>query len=426
MKGQSGFMLRTKIYAISVFFTIFIILNWVIIDNILLKGNKNNNLIRIILIIFEIIAGWVITLTVINTTVKPMRRIAMKLQGILQNGADLTQRIGYDKNDEIGNICKNIDTFIEKLKPIIVQVINSANTIATASLQLTTATNETNKALEQIAQTISRIAGETSDNLAIVEETTIGLEEVVKFSGATAVASRRTSESSIKVRDFAEDGSSKVNEVVNSIKIIANTTREADALINDLGSSSKKIGEIVELITSISEQTNLLALNAAIEAARAGEAGRGFNVVAEEIRKLADGSNNAAKQIVGLVKENQAKAEKAVSAVNEVDRIVGDSVQKVADVGESINNILINIKDIVSKIAQMDKAISKQAATMNEMTESINIIANNTNETAAGTQQISSSIEEQVSTMEEIEASSNQLTEMADRLNELTAGFKVK
>lgn len=126
-------------------------------------------------------------------------------------------------------------------------------------------------------------------------------------------------------------------------------------MIKELDTSSKKIGDIIKIITGISAQTNLLALNAAIEAASAGEAGRGFSVVADEIRKLADESNAAASEISNLVKENQLKTLSAVNSVNEVEGKVSTGVNKASEVGESIDSIMENIKNIVIQIEQIDR-----------------------------------------------------------------------
>jgi len=196
-------------------------------------------------------------------------------------------------------------------------------------------------------------------------------------------------------------------------------------MINELEESSRKIGDIIQIITSISEQTNLLALNAAIEAARAGEAGRGFSVVADEIRKLADESNNAARQISELVKENQLKSASTVTSVNHVEEKVSLGVDIASEVGESIKNIIDNIKNIVNEIDQIDDANERQAQSTKEMEKAISNLAITSNEVAEGTENISTGIEEQLRTMTEIETTTEQLSEMAKRLRDVTSGFKV-
>jgi len=377
--------------------------------------------------LISICAAITLILSVIITEfiTSPVKRVTTKLKEISNNGGDLTQRIGYESKDEIGELSRNFDLFIEKLQGIIKEVAASAETIAFSSAQLSTATISTTQSLEDISNTIVEIASSTSEGAAVSEETTASLQEIANFSQSTASASRSTAVNSKKAKEAAEDGSEKISEVISSITDIASSSKEVSSMINELEESSRKIGDIIQIITSISEQTNLLALNAAIEAARAGEAGRGFSVVADEIRKLADESNNAARQISELVKENQLKSASTVTSVNHVEEKVSLGVDIASEVGESIKNIIDNIKNIVNEIDQIDDANERQAQSTKEMEKAISNLAITSNEVAEGTENISTGIEEQLRTMTEIETTTEQLSEMAKRLRDVTSGFKV-
>ncbi len=377
----------------------------------------------IILIIIGI--GIFLSILVTRAVVSPVLRVTHKLQDISQSGGDLTQRIGYDSKDEVGELSKAFDGFMDKLHTIIRDVAHSAQNISASSQQLSTATEETNRTLEQVAETISTIANGTSDNVAVVQETTASLNEVAQFAEATAKAGKSTNKDSLKVQQLAEEGSVIVGEVVGSMKDIATSSNEVTVLIYQLGQSSQKIGDIVQLITGISEQTNLLALNAAIEAARAGEAGRGFSVVAEAIRKLADETNKATQEISLLVKDNQHKTETAVSSVHTVEEKVMTGVVKAENVGQSIQEIITSIQSMVHKIQEIGTAVGEQSLLVNEISKAMNSIASTSSDTAAGTEEMSASIQEQVSTMEEIEATASQLSEMAEKLNIITSGFTI-
>ncbi|WP_438823766.1 methyl-accepting chemotaxis protein [Bacillus sp. JJ1764] len=276
-----------------------------------------------------------------------------------------------------------------------------------------------------ISKTIGEIASGTSQGAAFAEQTTSNLIEAVNFSESTAMATRQTNDNTLKAKQAAEEGAGKISKVVDSITNMAASSKDVTVIISNLNESSKKIGEIIQIISGISTQTNLLALNAAIEAARAGDAGKGFSVVAEEIRKLADQSNKAAIEISELVKDNQAKSISAVQSVHLVEERVSEGVKNADEVGESIQNIMNHIQDIVNQVKQIDKMNTQQANSSKEMRQAVANLADASSEIAAGTEHISKSIDGQVLTMNEMEKTTNQLSEMAKRLKELTSGFKI-
>lgn len=367
----------------------------------------------------------ILSMIIIKSVVFPVRRVTEKLKEIASSGGDLTQRIDYEGKDEIGELSSSFDLFVDKLQTIIQEVTASADVIATSSVELSTATGVTTQSLEEISNTVVEIASSSSSGAAAAEETTVSLVEVASFSEATAFASKNTTLNSKKAKEIAEEGAQQISEVVSSIADIADSSKEVSSMIKALDESSRKIGDIIQIITSIADQTNLLALNAAIEAARAGEAGRGFDVVAEEIRKLADASKNAASEIGELVKENQLRSTSAVKSVDIVEEKVSLGVDKASEVGQSITNIIENIQIIVSQIEKIDQANEKQASSTKEMETVIRSMTVTSNEIAEGTENISASIEEQLSTMIEIESTTEQLSEMAKRLCQLTSGFIV-
>ncbi|MBK1813930.1 HAMP domain-containing protein [Clostridium sp. YIM B02505] len=367
----------------------------------------------------------VLSLIIMRAVTVPVRRVTSKLKEINESNGDLTQRINYNSNDEVGELSRNFDRFMDKLQTIIKEVAVSADTISSSSDQLNASTSTSTESLEEISRTVMEISASTSDGAAAAEETTASLIEAASFSESTAVASKNTTNNSRRAKEAAENGELKVNEIVESITEIAESSKEVSSIINDLDVSSKKIGDIIKIITSISEQTNLLALNAAIEAARAGEAGRGFNVVSDEIRKLADESNNAAKEIAALVKENQIKSATAVQSVSQVEDRVALGVSKASEVRETIQNIIDSVQNIATQIEQIDDANEQQARSTKEIEKAIGNIASTSNEIAGRTENMSASVQEQLSAMSEIERTTDELFEMSKKLKEITSGFRV-
>jgi methyl-accepting chemotaxis protein len=378
-----------------------------------------------VLVTLSIFVSIVLSVVITRSAAGPVLKVTNRLMEIAQAGGDLTRRIGLNSKDEIGQLSGAFDLFVDKLQGIISEVSESARTIATSSEQLSSATSENNKALGQIAQTTDGIASVTSQSVAVFDETNSRLNEAVKFSESTAATTRITNQNSMEVKVIAEQGYEQVKGIVSVIRGIADSSKDISLSIKDLGDSSKRIGDIVQLITSIAEQTNLLALNAAIEAARAGEQGRGFAVVADEIRKLADRSSAATKEIVELIQDNQVKSGRAVISVDEVEQKVLHGVEKAELVKGNIGKIIGNIISMVNQIEGIDTSVSQQVVINDIISKDINEISLLANDTAAGTEEISASIEEQLSTMEEIEAATQELARMAEKLNQITSGFKV-
>ncbi|WP_238475892.1 methyl-accepting chemotaxis protein [Clostridium manihotivorum] len=386
---------------------------------------QNTRTILIVIIGASALISIILSIVIIRAVTVPVRRVTSKLKDINESNGDLTQRINYASKDEIGDLSKNFDLFMDKLQGIIKDVAVSADTISTSSDQLNVATTTSTESLEEISRTVMEISSSTADGAAAAEETTASLIEAASFSEATSTASKNTTNNSRKAKEAAEDGENKVNEIVSSITEIAKSSKEVSSIINDLDNSSKKIGDIIKIITSISEQTNLLALNAAIEAARAGEAGKGFNVVSDEIRKLADESNNAAREIAELVKDNQVKSASAVESVSQVESKVALGVAKATEVSETIQNIIDNIQSIATEIEQIDNANEQQARSTKEIEKAIGNLAATSNDIAGRTENMSASIEEQLSAMSEIERTTDELFEMSKKLKEITSGFRV-
>lgn len=386
---------------------------------------KMTLLITIAIVVIAIVITIILSIFIARSIIIPTKRVTAKLKEIAESNGDLTARIGYTSKDEIGELSQSFDSFVEKLQGIIKEVAGSAETISLSSTHLTDATSDTTKSLEQISMTVSEIASGTSQTAAVMEETNGSLMEMASFSNRTSQATKQTTENTKTVHEAAVNGSCKITEVVSSITDIANSSKDVTLVINELNESSSKIGDFIQIITGISAQTNLLALNAAIEAARAGEAGKGFSVVADEIRKLADESNRAALQISELVNDNQVKTSSAVSSVHEVEVMVKVGVEKSNEVAEAIEHILAHIQEILKEIEQIDSAAEKQAFSTNEMEMAISNLAQTSSEMAAGTDDIRTSISEQLDTMTEIEQTTEQLSNMAKNLRELTAGFKI-
>ncbi|ANS73329.1 hypothetical protein AWM70_00970 [Paenibacillus yonginensis] len=372
-------------------------------------------------VLIVLLIGFLIT----RSITVPVRKVTTKLKEIASSGGDLTRRIDYDSRDEIGELSSSFNEFAGKLQMIIQEVSSVAENVADSSEQLNVQAAATSRSLKSVSGTIAEIAASSSDGAAVAEETTASLTEAAAFSAATSQASRGTTESSRRARSAAENGAQRIAEVVASITEIESSSKHVSGVMAELDRSSKRIADRLKIISDISEQTNLLALNAAIEAARAGEAGRGFSVVADEIRKLADESAAAAKQIAGLVQENELKTGSAVDSVQRVEAKIAAGVEKASQAGGNIEEILTSITYIVEQIEAIEDANARQAQSADEMSKAMDQLSASSSDIAEGTDQMKSEINQQLGLMDQVEHTTSELAVTAKRLRTLTSGFTV-
>jgi methyl-accepting chemotaxis protein len=357
--------------------------------------------------------------------VVPLENVKDKLEEIASHGGDLTQRLPYSGKTEIGQLSERFNAFMETLQKMVGEITNTANVLGKSSKSLNAVTLSTTKSLEDIAATVIEITTSSGANASAMTQTNANLEAMAIFSQETYEASAQTGETGKMTAKAAKAGGSDIEAVVIAINDIAEASRQVSHSAGTLAQSSNEIGDIINIITGISEQTNLLALNAAIEAARAGEAGRGFNVVAKEIGKLAEESKAAAQEIQKRVRDNQEQSKIVVELVDTVDDKVKDGVKRASAVEAGIHEIVGNIEVMVSQIDRIAKANDQQNANMKEAQQAIHHVTAGSSEIAEGTEHISAGIEEQLSTMFEMENTAERMNEMADRLKSLTAGFIV-
>ncbi len=311
---------------------------------------------------------------------------------------DLTQELHPGKDDVIGRLTGMISRMVVDLRGMLLQVGEATAAVASASAQISSSTEE----MAAGGQT------QTSQAMEIASAIEEMAQTIAENSKNTELASDSTHKNSLR----AQDGVSVANEMIIGIHRIANVVNQSAQTILGLGKSSDQIGEIIQVIDDIADQTNLLALNAAIEAARAGEQGRGFAVVADEVRKLAERTTKATKEIAQMIKKIQIETKNAVTAINQGTREVENGATLAERVGVSLKDMTETAEEAGEIVRQIAAASSQQSSTSSDISQNVQAMSAITQETAQGTQQIARAAED--------------LNKLTQHLQDLVARFKLE
>jgi len=345
---------------------------------------------------------------------------------LVVSGLDLsTENLHVKKNDEIGDMTVAVINMKKALRGIVGQVRNSTDTLAAASEELTSTVEEQLRTSEVIAQTTGDIAAGTSDNTnniteisAVIEEVTAGTEEI----NATTVQVNQTT---LQAVNEANQGMQLIHRVVSQNEIIEKSMKEITDVSTSLVKGSSEIQEIVTVISNIAGQTNLLALNAAIEAARAGEAGRGFAVVADEVRKLAEQSADASKHIGMIIRKMTADIGFSVNMVTKANTEVAAGKLAAADTEKGFKVIVDKLGQVQSGMEQISLGVEETAKGMQSVVVNVQNISEVAQNTSASTQTVAAAAEEQNASLNEVTSSAEALANMATELNEIVRKFTI-
>jgi methyl-accepting chemotaxis protein len=292
--------------------------------------------------------------------------------GAMANG-DLSQRVRLITKDELGTIAQSFDTMADAFSHALGKVNDSATQVSVAA--------------NQVQSTAERIA--TGSEEVAAQSATIATagEEMAATSGDIAQNCQLAVEAANLATQAAKNGFDVVKHTIDGIKLRGTKTKENAVIVESLGSRSDQIGEIVSTIEDIADQTNLLALNAAIEAARAGEQGRGFAVVADEVRALAERTTKATKEISGMIKAIQTETKQAIVSMEEGVKGTERGVVEAAQLETSLNEILEQISSVAMQVNQIATAAEEQTATTSEISSNMHQITDVVQTTSQGAHQ---------------------------------------
>jgi methyl-accepting chemotaxis protein len=365
------------------------------------KMTSTAKTIRLTVVIISIGAlslGSLITITITRGAMRQLGGEPHFIAEIARRVSEGDLTIDFTSNGKASTgVYAAMKNMTDKLKDVIANVKSSADTMASASHELSASS-------EQMSRGVTEQAGRASQIATAANEMSQTIVDIAKNSSNIASSSEQT----VKI---ADQGQGIVTKSVEEVKAIANTVNESAKLISSLGERSKEIGEIVNVIKDIADQTNLLALNAAIEAARAGEQGRGFAVVADEVRKLAERTAKATSEISGMIGAIQTEMDQAVLSMEDGTKRVEIGVDFSSQAGEALRNIVGSVTELQTMVQQIATATEEMSTASEQISGDIDTIANVSKETSLSSDQVSQS--------------SSDLSRLAGDLQSVVAMFKV-
>ncbi|MHB8338396.1 MAG: methyl-accepting chemotaxis protein [Ignavibacteriaceae bacterium] len=333
--------------------------------------------------------------SVLDAIIMPIKEGARVLE-IFANG-DFTHRVTAEYKGDHQLITNSINKLGDSVGSVLAEVSEAVSATASASTQISSSS-------EEMAAGSQEQSSQAQEVAAAVEQMTKTILETTKNAGSTANEAKNAGK-------IAKDGGKVISETIEGMNRIATVVTKAAETVQELGKSSDQIGEIVQVIDDIADQTNLLALNAAIEAARAGEQGRGFAVVADEVRKLAERTTKATKEIADMIKRIQKDTNGAVESIQQGTTEVQRGKDLAAKAGESLEQIITGSAAVVDSAMQVAAASEEQSASAEQISKNIEAISSVTQQSAAGTQQIARAAED--------------LNRLTDNLQNIVSKFKI-
>ncbi|MCB9219517.1 MAG: HAMP domain-containing protein [Ignavibacteriales bacterium] len=341
----------------------------------------------------EIIGGFN---DVLDAVILPVQDGTVVLEKMAEG--DLTSRVEKDYKGDHQKIKNSINKLGDSLEDILTQITDAISATASAA--------------NQISSSAEELAAGSEEQSSQTSEVATAVEQMIATITQTAKHVVQTNESAKESGNLASEGKDVIESTINGMKKIEEVVKNSSKIIFELGESSTQISEIIQVINDIADQTNLLALNAAIEAARAGEQGRGFAVVADEVRKLAERTTKATNEIEEMITKIQSDSKNAVEAINRGNEEVGKGMEQASKAGDSMNKIVQSSNQVLEISTQVAAASEEQSTTVEQIGKSVDGINSVAHESASGVQQVA--------------GAATDLSRLAENLQSLVSQFKLR
>jgi len=370
------------------------------------------------------IAGVVVALLFARHISRPIIRMSELMRKVTRGDLQLEPLVVRNR-DEIGMLAEDFNTMNAQLRTMISQFASGAEQVAATSQQLLAGAEQTQQATEQIAISIQDVSAGAERQVSSIIRASEIVADMADGTNDIAVNMQAVADSSREATLLSQSGHDVIRATIDQMTLVNQKVSTTAGVVNTLGNKSMEIGQIVSLITDIASQTNLLALNAAIEAARAGEQGRGFAVVADEVRKLAEQSGHAAGNISLLIQEIQTGTREAVAAMEDGTAAVGEGIVMVNRAGHAFTDILQAVENVSRQTQEVSAAVEAIRSKAQAMVSSMDDISHVAELASANAQNVAGAAEEQNASMEEIAAAANTLSKMAEELQATVMAFRL-
>ncbi len=288
---------------------------------------------------------------------RPLNNIAHRIQNIADGDGDLTIRLPVTSQDEVGELSQHVNQFMEKLQALVRDVLGTAGDVSKSAETLLSVSSQSQRMADEQCNAITMVA-------TAVNELTAAIQEVARNTSDTAQSTKEAA-------DITDEGQARILSAVDQVRSLTTSISETANIMKDLDEQAKSVTSVVDVIRGVAEQTNLLALNAAIEAARAGEQGRGFAVVADEVRTLASRTQQSTADIQGMLSKLQAGVKHAAESMSTSTNATNVAADSAYDAGNSLSGISNAVKQISNMTVQIAAAAEEQSSVTAEIDKSL-------------------------------------------------------
>lgn len=392
-------------------------------ENELSKDTKSILQITSLVIVIIALIAIVISTIISNGLSKNINKL--KEVFATASEGDLSSFIEIKSNDEIGELAEDYNSMIKNIGGLLNNAKVTSNVVLETASNLSSMAEQTTESISQVSFAIVNIA-EGATNLAEnSQDSAVGIGELSKKLDDISVVSNEMDSVSKDTKELSTQGIDTVSILINKNNEAMESSKKVAEIIFDVNTSVREISTISDTINAITEQTNLLSLNASIEAARAGEVGKGFSVVADEIRKLADQSKNSTTQIKAIIEAIQTKSSTAVQAMDITQKISSEQNVAVSKTEQIFTDILSSIIVLTEKVGSVKDSIENMQAQKQTLVAQVESNSAISEETASSTEEVTASTEEVTATMEQFTQHTEELQGLAEKLKEEINKFKI-